>query len=129
MAEVAKKEATVSIVNLSRLGRPFYVKVGEVDGKPTVAVIKADNVAVEVPKSEADFLLGRLQNGRARFQDLVDASKMSPEAAKIKKDLLDENARLLKENEELKAKLLARDKGEKSDGKSSDKPGNGGKNK
>jgi len=115
-----KKAATVPVLNLSKVGRPFDVVVGQdKDGKPIVARILADHRSVEVPEKEAAFLLGKLPNGRARFPELVDASKFSPAAVRNQKELIAENVRLAKENEDLKAKIDALSK------KGSDK-GNGG---
>lgn len=95
-AAVVEKEKTVAVMNLSKVGRRYSLKNG---------VVLVANQAVEVPASEAEFMLSVLPNGRARFPDLVDVAKMSPEAAKVKKDLMDENAKLLRENEALRAQL------------------------
>lgn len=117
-AAVAEKEKTVSVMNLSKAGRRYELKGG---------IRLMPNQASEVPASEADFLLSRLPNGKARFPDLVDAAKMSPEAAKVKKQLVDENDRLRKENEGLRAQVAAVAKAEAGEGEAEEKHKKGGK--
>lgn len=103
---MAEKENTVSILNLSKHGRRYDLP----DGRKLLP-----NQAIEIPAKEAEFLLSKLASGRARYPDLADAAKLSPEAAKVKQDLLRDNAQLLKENDELRAQLAAKD--EEKDGK------------
>lgn len=91
----------VGIFNLSKLGRGYDVpgfKEGEI-------LRIAPGKTTEVPEAAAAFMLGKLANGRARYPDLVDAAKISPEATKAKDEALAENKRLLAENADLKAKL------------------------
>lgn len=102
-AAAAPKEKKVSILNLSKLGRRYDLQGG---------LKLLPNQVVEVPEGEAAFLLSKLANGRARFPDLVDADKMSPAAADAKKALVDDNAKLVKENAELRAKLAKAEEGD-----------------
>lgn len=114
-------EKNVSIFNLSKTGRVYHAP--GLDGK---TITLKPNAATEVPLDAlmgdpakgvkvADFLLGKLAGGRARYPDLVDAAKMNPAAAEAKKELLDENAKLLAENAALKAQIAAADEGKKKD--------------
>lgn len=111
---MADKER-VGIFNLSKLGRGYDV-AGFEDGK----ILRiAPGRTVEVPAAVAAFMLGKLPNGRARYPDLVDAAKISPEATEAKEKAVAENKRLLTENADLKAQLeaLAEGKKEKTGGK------------
>ena len=104
-------EKTVAILNLSRTNRRYDVNGGQDnDGKTVVLQILPNQKSVEVPESEAKFLLSTLSNGRSRFPDLIDASKFRPENSKEKEAALAENAKLMKENAELKANLESSNK-------------------
>ena len=109
MADSSKseaKKAKVNILNLSKVGRVFVLS----DGRRLLP-----EQSLPVSEIEATFLLEKLPKRGPRYPELVDADKFSPLSAKAK-DALEENAKLLKENEELKAKLAAgsdKPKGEK----------------
>jgi len=99
-------DKTVAILNLSKANRRYEVNGGEDgEGKPIKLKILPNQKAVEVPEKEAVFLLSKLPSGKPRFPDLINASEFRPEVTKQKEEALAENAKLLKENAELKAKL------------------------
>jgi hypothetical protein len=117
----SKSEKTRNILNISRVGRVFNVngalKGKDANGNTVYETIRIapEQPAVTVPEDVAAFLLEKLPRKGPRYPELVDADKFSPLSAKAK-DALAENAKLLKENEELKAKLAAgsdKPKGEK----------------
>lgn len=130
-------EKTVAILNLSKVGRKYHVRGQEKgkdkEGNPIYEslVILADQKSVEVPESAAEFLLSKNANGGARYPELIDASQFHPELSQQKEAALAENAELLKENAELKAKL--QDAGlleeEEAEGEEGAKGKKGGKKK
>jgi hypothetical protein len=106
-------EKLVSVFNTSKMGRRYDVPSG-VEGK-TLSLLP--NQATEVPESVAAWLLGKKANGQPRYHDLIDASKFSPETTKAKDAALAENAKLIKENEDLKKQLAEASAGKtKKDG-------------
>lgn len=97
------EEKKVSILNLSKTGRRYDLMGG---------LKLLPNHAILVPAAEAEFLLSKLPNGRGRFPDLVDADKVSPEAAKVRAELITENENLRAENQALQKELEALKKDE-----------------
>lgn len=110
----AEKSKTVSIINLSTRNRPFQC-AGFPDAKgnqTTIIIPPNSNKSVEVPASSAEFLLGKLSSGAPRFPELKDAATYLPVSANGQKQLdalKAENAQLLQENADLKAKLAKSD--------------------
>lgn len=91
----------IAVLNLSKT-RKFVLP--SLDGKKAVELLPEKSI--EITAKDAELLLGKLANGRARYPDLCDASKISPLSAKAK-DALEENKKLLAENAALKAQLEA----------------------
>lgn len=126
------KEKTVAILNLSRNARKYQVRVGYTETKdkegntitlPAVAEILPNQKPVDVPESEAKFLLGMKTNGQPRFPDLVDASTFVAPRKEDAAKALAENEKLRKENEELRAQL-EKSKGGDGDEEKKTKGGN-----
>ncbi len=90
----------MNILNKS-LKRRFTLQNGKNGEK---RVLLPQGVIEALDEKEVELLLGIGRNRLPRFAELVDADKVSPLAAKAK-GLSEENAKLIKENAELKAAI------------------------
>lgn len=106
---MAEQEKRIKVLNLSKANRKFQCPgfVDETGRRPVIDIL-AGQMAVDIPQSSAAFLLGKKPDGTPRFPELVDAATFVPQAdTKELEGLKAENAKLAKDNADLRAQLQA----------------------